>query len=65
MIAIVPPPEVPIILIVAIPAETVTVEIPEPLKSNIVAPVPTVPPAVDIPTPGFIRTEVAIQLEVA
>ena len=35
----------------AIPEETVTVEIPAPLKSSIVAPVPTDPPAVAIPTP--------------
>ena len=46
------PPELPpVILIVAIPAETVTVEIPAPRKSSIVAPVPTEPPAVLIPTP--------------
>jgi len=36
---------------VAIPDDTVTVEIPEPRKSRIVAPVPTTPPAVLIPTP--------------
>ena len=46
-----PPPPPPVILMVAIPAETVTVEIPAPRKSRIVAPVPTVPPAVATPTP--------------
>jgi hypothetical protein len=40
-----------VILIVAIPEATVTVEIPAPRKSRIVAPVPTVPPAVATPTP--------------
>ena len=45
------PPGVPLILIVAIPAATVIVDIPAPLKSNNVAPVPTVPPEVLIPTP--------------
>jgi hypothetical protein len=45
------PPLLPIILIVAIPEVTVTVEIPEPMKLRSVAPVPTIPPAVLIPTP--------------
>jgi hypothetical protein len=38
---------------VAIPEFTVTVEIPLPRKSNTVAPVPTVPPTVLIPTPAI------------
>jgi hypothetical protein len=40
-------------LIVAIPEFTVTVEIPLPRKSNTVAPVPTTPPTVLIPTPAI------------
>jgi hypothetical protein len=36
---------------VAIPELTVVVEIPLPRKSKIVAPVPTTPPSVLIPTP--------------
>lgn len=46
-----PPPPPPSILTVAIPEETVTVEIPAPLKSMRVTPVPTSPDAVAIPTP--------------
>jgi hypothetical protein len=38
-----PPPAPPSIFTVAIPEETVTVEIPAPLKSMRVTPVPTVP----------------------
>ena len=44
----------PVTLMVAMPEATVTVEIPAPRKSRIVAPVPTVPPAVLIPTPETI-----------
>lgn len=47
-----PPPAPPSIFTVAIPEETVTVEIPAPLKSIRVTPVPTVPAAVAIPTPA-------------
>ena len=47
-----PPPAPPSIFTVAIPEETVTVEIPAPLKSMRVTPVPTVPDAVAIPTPA-------------
>jgi len=47
-----PPPAPPSIFTVAIPEETVTVEIPAPLKSMRVTPVPTVPAAVAIPTPA-------------
>ena len=46
------PPAPPSIFTVAIPEETVTVEIPAPLKSIRVTPVPTVPAAVAIPTPA-------------
>ena len=52
--------EEPGIVMVAIPADEVIEEIPAPLKSRKVIPVPTVPPAVPIPPNApttFVRLE--------
>ena len=48
-VLVIPDLDAPGIVMVAIPELTVIEEIPEPLKSRKVIPVPTVPPAVPIP----------------
>ena len=60
-----PPPLPPVIFTVAIPAAAVTVDIPAPLKSSRVTPVPTVPPAVLIPTPAVVTVFPPILRDVA